>query len=201
MPQSAVAWHEAQLAYLRHIQKRRIKKRPTLVRHSEGQTVRRDGLSPVVAGGACFNKAVEAQTESVHINGILAAFRAKAWVLARGWDVSLGTVGTERLWRNLQRMARNKGRSRASLSTVNLVLLMRWCREVQSRLFAGGQLGKHRGAGYASVQTITQERVAACLLGQQEDLLGPLPSAAQDLGISEADVSQVYSVFSSGRFL
>ena len=138
VPQSAVARHQAQLAYLRHIQKRRIKKRPTLVRHSEGQTVRRDGLSPVVAGGACFNKAVETQTESVHINGILAAFRAKAWVLARGWDVSLGTVGTERLWRNLQRMARNKGRSRASLSTVNLVLLMRWCREVQSRLFAGG---------------------------------------------------------------
>ena len=52
-------------------------------------------------------------------------------------DVSLGTIGTERLWRNTQRAARNKGRSMADLDTVNLLSVCRWLVQVSMRLASG----------------------------------------------------------------
>ena len=54
------------------------------------------------------------------VNGLLATYEAKVWAVTNGLPVSAGTVGAERLWRNRQRRARNKARSRADPATVNM---------------------------------------------------------------------------------
>lgn len=51
-----------------------------------------------------------------------------------GCSISLGTVGTERHWRNMQRRCRNLARSCAKPDTVDTLNLFRWLSEVRSRL-------------------------------------------------------------------
>ena len=83
------------MAYLK-----KIRKRPTLRKPDEGMNVQAPdfpqlGMRSSPAAGAEFSAACDRQSEDVIVHGLLAAFRTKAWVEARGWSVSLGTVGVE----------------------------------------------------------------------------------------------------------
>ena len=86
--------------------------------------LQRVGREDCPAGGLELSKAARLQSQAVHVNGVLAAFRIKAWTLVMGWNISLGTIGVERMLRNLQRMARNRGRSRADLETCNILMIL-----------------------------------------------------------------------------
>ncbi|CAK0827053.1 unnamed protein product [Prorocentrum cordatum] len=97
---------------------------------------RAPALVPAPPGGESFAATADAQLQPAVLNGLLASYRCKLWALHQGRDVSLGTVGTERLWRNGQRTARNKARARADADTVNLLTVIRWVNEVASRLLA-----------------------------------------------------------------
>ena len=63
----------------------------------------------------------------------------QAWCLKQGRHISLGTIGTERLWLNHQRAARNKARSRASEDSATVLLLKRWMREATVRCIGSMQ--------------------------------------------------------------
>ncbi len=64
----------------------------------------------------------------------MAAYQLKKWALNNGQALSLGTVGTERSWRNWQRRSRNRARSVADEQTARMLLVTRWMTEVQRRL-------------------------------------------------------------------
>lgn len=105
---STMAWHNAQIAYLT-----RVRRRPGLARtqHDSQSGKTSVGLQKKPAAGNNFARLVRTQCENVTVHGILASFRMKAWVHACGWTISLGTVGVERLWRNINRMTKNTSRS------------------------------------------------------------------------------------------
>ena len=56
--------------------------------------------------------------------------------MAKRQSLSLGTVGCERGWRNLQRGSRNKARSVADEISISILLISRWLTETQRRLMA-----------------------------------------------------------------
>ena len=160
------------------------------------------------AAAAEFSDACNRQSEDVIVHGLLAAFRSKAWVLARGWSVSLGTVGVERLWRNLQRMARNKARSRASVQTVNLLLLLRWARSAHARLLASGHGVdsdcRWRNAFLHEQYGLAWGRLSGALLGgSMAPEERPLAStgASREVPLREDQIGRVYEAFTSARFL
>ena len=203
--------------YLRRIRKRPLLRKPE--EEEEAPSVGRVGLEKAPAAGAEFAAACERQCEDVTVHGLLAAFRSKAWVLAKGWSVSLGTAGVERLWRNLQRMARNHGRGRASVRTVNLLLLLRWIRSVHARLVGAGHGQESRArrwnAAYHEQYCLAWDRLAASILdpggpgdrpltGQDALRSGGVPlSTLRDVceGLNEAGIGQVYEAFATARFL
>ena len=198
------AWVTAQVAYLR-----KIRKRPTMRKAEDVDVpVNQLGIKRSPAAGPEFKRACLRQSEDIIVNGLLAAFRTKAWVLAEGWSVSLGTVGVERLWRNLQRMARNKARSRASVQTVNLVLLFRWCRSVHARLLAEGHGVDSdclwRNAYFHEQYGLAWGRLSACLLGGSmapEEYPLSVAGASQESAIREGGIGRVYEAFREARFL
>ena len=89
------------------------------------------------AGGRGFEAAASNQCVPLVMNGLVSSYRCKLWAIKNDRGVSLGTVGTERLWRNLQRCARNKGRSRACLDTLNILTIMRWICQMTMRIRSG----------------------------------------------------------------
>ena len=201
---------------------RRIRKRPLLRKPEEedaAPSLGRVDLEKTPAAGKEFAAACARQCEDVTVHGLLAAFRSKAWVLAQGWSVSLGTVGVERLWRNLQRMARNHGRGRASVRTVNLLLLLRWIRSVHARLVGAGHGQESRArrwnAAYHEQYCLAWDRLAASILDPGGSAVRPLTgqgalgsgsvplSTLRDVcgGLTEAGIGQVYDAFATARFL
>ena len=91
----------------------------------------------VCAGCRAFEAVVVNQCVPLVMNGLVSSYRCKLWAIKNGRDVSLGTVGTERLWRNLQRCARNKGRSHSCLDTLNILTIMRWICQMTMRIRSG----------------------------------------------------------------
>ena len=103
---------------------------------AEEQVTEEEGDCLVVgacAAGARFANVFANQTHSMVLEGLYASYQAKLWAMTNGRAISLGTVGKERDWRNKQRRARNKGRSRADAATVNLLILVRHVQEVAAR--------------------------------------------------------------------
>ena len=86
-----------------------------------------------MAGGARFTSCVKQQCSPIVLNGLWASHQIKRFLVKHRLSMSLGTVGTERLWKNWQRMSRNLARSHADESTVYLLTLQRWIREVAAR--------------------------------------------------------------------
>lgn len=139
-------WHLMQMRYLRQA---RI--RPMCPRAGSGTAKKRQlqKLQPVPACGPPFQECAARQSTDLILRGLTAAYRSKLWCLLHKCNISLGTVGVERLWRNYQRRARNKGRSGASEDTVDLLLTWRWLQEVSGRVSArlnreNAQLGIHQ---------------------------------------------------------
>lgn len=189
------AWHQAQHKYLHRLQKRR-----PVMRREDSTRPLATSLLAVPAGHEPFRDAVQEQCKDVHVHGVLAAFRIKAWAHAHGFDVSLGSVGVERLWRNIQRQARNKGRSQANLRTVHILILSRWMRLLQSRLLRIFHARGHANIAHLAQLLLSREKFAAALAGETQ-CRTPLASAsrASALPLSEAEVGRVYSAFTSGN--
>ncbi|CAK0797690.1 unnamed protein product [Prorocentrum cordatum] len=192
---AGTAWHRAQHAYLLRLQKRR----PVMRREDSAQPAA-TSLQAVPAGHQPFCDAVQEQCKDVHVHGLLAAFRIKAWAHAHGFDISLGSIGVERLWRNIQRQARNKGRSQASLSTVRIIILSRWMRLLQSRLLRIFHARGHANTAHLAQLLLSKEKLAAALAGETQ-CKTPIASAsrAPALPLSEAEIGRVYSVFTLGN--
>lgn len=125
-PGKAAEWEKAQLQYLK-----RVRRRPGGLRGQTPQAARPIQRTP--AGGPKFSAAVKIQMEDVTVNGLLAAHEIKKWVVCHNFQMTLGTAGTERHWRNWQRMARNLARSHGEAKSVYLIGLQRWLREIQAR--------------------------------------------------------------------
>ena len=198
---TSTAWYTAQLTYLQ-----RIRKRPVMRREGESnaapdsaQAAPQGGLQSAPAGQTQTLDVFAEQCKDVHVNGLLAAFRIKAWAHANGFEISLGQVGTERLWKNTQRQARNKGRSRASLAIIDALLLQQWMRLVQARLLNlfGGR--PHANAAHLAQLILAKEKLAAALSGEGLTK-APLAHAlgSPTLHLSEGEVGRVYSAFKSG---
>ena len=118
-------WAKAQLHYLK-----RIRKRPRGAQTYAAPRLMQD----VPSGGERFNEKIQQQCAPAVLHGILASYRSKSWAVQNGFRVSIGTVGTERHWRNMQRRARNVARSSATPETVDTLNIFRWVSEVQTRL-------------------------------------------------------------------
>ena len=118
-------WAKAQLHYLK-----RIRKRPRGAQTYAAPRLMQDAPS----GGEKFNEKVRQQCSSTILQGIVASYRSKSWAVQNGFKVSIGTIGTERHWRNMQRRARNLARSSATPETVDTLNIFRWVSEVQTRL-------------------------------------------------------------------
>ena len=98
----------------------------------QGNVVRSNPAAAPAAGYR-FATVVGNQMADVVLNGIYSSYRCKLWAMEQRRSVSLGTVGKERDWRNKQRRARNKARSRADVSTLNMLVVIRWVQEVSAR--------------------------------------------------------------------
>ena len=125
------SWWLQQLKYLKH-----FRQRPVLNRLGPRQVKVKPGTLKNPAGGIQFKKALQLQSQDVVVNGIVAAYHLKRHAIAAGHSLSLGTVGCERAWRNLQRSARNKARSNADEKSTRLLLVTRWMSEALKRLAA-----------------------------------------------------------------
>jgi hypothetical protein len=156
------------------------------------------------AAGCRLQTVVANQLQPWILNGLSAAYRSKLWALQNGRVVSLGTVGKERDWRNKQRRARNKARSRADVPTVNLLLLQRYVQEVAARTGDGTRREQKRKVSRPDLQrdmALVDERVAAALLHGAEHAaplaLAPLPES-RPMSTPE-DVGYIHSMFREGR--
>ena len=98
--------------------------------------------------------------------------------------MTLGTAGTERHWRNWQRMARNLGRSHGDAKSVYFVGFQRWLREVQARSAAV----RVDPASRAIIHTRSTQLATALLHGDR-----PVDLAAASEPIS------VYTLFLEGK--
>ena len=136
------------------------------------------------AGGHRFSAAVKLQLQNVTIHGILAAHEIKKWIVSHNYHMTLGTAGTERHWRNWQRMARNLGRSHGDAKSVYLVSFQRWLREVQARSTAV----RVDPASRALIHTRSTQLATALLHGDR-----PVDLAAAGEPIS------VYTLFLEGK--
>ncbi|CAE7875637.1 hht1, partial [Symbiodinium necroappetens] len=183
-------WARAQLRYLRH-----VKTRPRGPKKSTRATSRCNAGCGLVAGGACLAKAIRLQKRPAVVQGLIAAHQAKAWAAARGWSLSAGTIGTERLWRNRQRRAKNKARAVGDAITVNLLELSRWQAEVQSRMLH--QHGRADVAVQPWLSSASDRVAAALLLDDASDSLHD-PLAAEPVG-PQADPSRKTSLVASTR--
>ncbi|CAJ1393591.1 unnamed protein product [Effrenium voratum] len=154
----SLEWERAQFQYLK-----RVRKRPGGLKGSQ-VTPTRVWDSSKVAGGHNFAKAVQLQQKPLIVRGLMAAHEAKRWCVSQGYNISLGTVGVERFWRNMQRMSRNLARSQGSEETVYLVSVERWLREVQARACAGAGADFHGGAAALAAFRSAGERLANALL-------------------------------------
>ena len=125
-PGQSAEWEKAQLAYLK-----RVRRRPGGLKRELPQAAAPRLKQP--AGGKKFTAAMKLQLAPVTVNGLLAAHEIKRWVVYHGFRMTLGTAGTERHWRNWQRMARNLARSHGEARSAYLVSMQRWLREVQAR--------------------------------------------------------------------
>ena len=184
-------WHLCQMQYLKH-----ARKRPTCPRDGAGATKRTlKTLQAVPAGGVDFQAEVRQQSSQVILNGLVASYRAKLWCMANAFHISLGTVGTERLWRNYQRMARNKGRSTACVRTVDLLLTFRWLREVGSRVRAG----QVHGARHAHVAELAEflAGVTCPSTGGKAPLANAQGCAASKVD-GEHQICRVYDLLAQG---
>jgi hypothetical protein len=164
----------------------------------------RKPLAAVRAGGPAFDKAATQQSLPVNVNGLLASYRCKLWALSNGRSVSLGTIGIERHWRNLQRAARNKGRSRADTVTVNILNILRWVRSVAARMVAGrckdaGRKQASRPDQERDAALVAEDLAASLLFGSR--VAAPLAEAGMKPPMSVVtldDVGYVYSLFAKG---
>ena len=168
--QGTGAWAKAQMQYLKH-----VRKRPGGLK-AGGASLRLTD-STLTAGSAGFDSAVQRQCRRVTLQGLLAAHHAKRWAVLSGFQVSLGTVGTERLWRNWQRMARNRARSHADAAGVHLLVIQRWLRELQTRAARADRqcaqpaaLAACRATGELLSRTICQGPDFGVCLGQEAPL-------------------------------
>ncbi|CAE7248576.1 hht3 [Symbiodinium sp. KB8] len=189
-------WARAQLRYLRH-----VKTRPRGPKKSTRATSRCNAGCGLVAGGACLAKAIRQQKRPVVVQGLIAAHQAKAWAAARGWSLSAGTIGTERLWRNRQRRAKNKARAVGDAITVNLLELSRWQAEVQSRMLH--QHGRADVAVQPWLSSASDRVAAALLLDDASDSLHA-PLAAEPVGpqadpFQEDFIGGLYEAFARGE--
>ena len=163
-----------------------------------------DAASRRIAGGTAFTKAASTQCERVTVNGVLASYRSKWWATAHGMEVSLGTVGAERLWRNLQRCARNKGRAVADYDTVSLLSVMRWLTQVSMRLSSSrhrATSARRQARAYrAQDNSLHAEWLALAFLGQdaaQTPLLGRAGTSGAPMAQAE-DVGLLHALFRRG---
>ena len=199
-PTIGTAWYAAQLAYLQ-----RIRKRPRHQRAAESNAAQQpaqaapQGLQLTPPGDRGLSEVFAEQSKDVHVNGLIAAFRIKAWAHANGFEISLGQVDVERLWRNIQRQARNKGRSRASLATIDALLIQRWMRLVQARLLHLFSGRPNANAAHLAQLILAKEKLAAALTGEglSKTPLAHSPSKAIP-HLSEREIGRVYSAFKSG---
>ena len=187
------AWYRAQLTYLQ-----RLRRRPCMRRGGDDQSVP-ISLLAVPAGQQLFQNAVTEQCKDVHVHGLMAAFRIKAWAHAHGFEISLGSIGVERLWRNIQRQARNKGRSQASLNTIDILILSRWMRLMQSRFLRVFHAQGDANAAHLAQLLLSKEKLAVALTGETKPK-APLAAAGRvpALPLSEAEVGRVYHAFEVG---
>jgi hypothetical protein len=185
-------WGKAQMDYLRH-----VRKRPRGPKQEVSVAVAKN----VPAGGPAFDKAVQLQCRTVTVNGLLAAYRGKDWALRQGFRVSLGTVGAERFWRNMQRMARNKGRSCADVITINLLVLVRWLKEIQTRSLqrTAGCNSMMDAAGLSWLSAASERFADVVLRGPAAD--APLSEfdVALALGSEEDSIGYLYAAYQRGE--
>ena len=184
-----LGWHKAQIQYLT-----KVRRRPGLARQEQDSQpgVATLGQQAVPSGSGKFHHTVCTQCANVTVNGLLAAFRSKAWVHAKGWFVSLGTIGTERMWRNTNRMTRNKGRSHASLDTVNDVLIRRWLQTLQGRMLLPESRSRHENVAYTAQHALSCERLAGALSWTAA-------GANRNRCEAEDQFAHIYGAFKAGR--
>ena len=197
-PGPGAGWHKAQIEYLTI-----VRRRPGLARQVRDSQpgVSTLGLSLTPAAASAFEKAIRIQSSDVTVHGLLGAFRIKAWVHARGWSISLGTIGIERWWRSFQRMIRNRSRSRACLDTVNVIIVQRWVRALQARALTPGCRHRWRDVAYEAQHSLAAERLAAALLQDTAWEEAPLEASGAERirGRTEAHLALVYEAFREGR--
>ena len=158
------------------------------------------------AAGCTFANVMDNQVSDIVINGLYASYRCKLWVMEQQRKISLGTVGKERDWRNKQRRNRNKSRSRADVSTLNMLVLIRYVQEVAARAADGrcrAVCGKADSGRYKEQElALATEQLAMAMLhgrksgaplAQVSALLPPMHAPR-----SVDDVGYVYSLFRSG---
>ena len=154
-------WYKQQLAYLKHVRQRPIFSRDGAVQ----QASVKPGSLAAPAGGSSFQHACRLQSRTFIARGVVAAYRSKLWAIQAGRRVSLGTVGTERAWRNLQRSSRNKTRTVSDARTRQLLSLTRWLREAQGRLMAKSQVSHLGNDARGNMQLLLHtERFAASMI-------------------------------------
>lgn len=173
-----------------------IEAEPPDATHSEAQAR--------VAAGSRFDRVVMNQIDPVVLNGLVASYRCKLWAMLNGRQVSLGTVGKERDWRNKQRRARNKGRSRADILTVNLLTLQRYVQEVAARSADSRRREQNKKCSRPDREldaALAAEELAAAIL-QGAEMQAPLAlTSASSLPSLEVpdDVGYIYTLFREGH--
>ena len=115
-----------------------------------------------------FQDAMAEQCKPVHVHGLIAAFRKKAWANAHGFSIRLGTVGVERLWRNLIRQARTKGRAHANVNTIDVIVLSRWIRLMQSRFLRFYHEDGDANSDNLAQLLLSKEKLTIALSGERE---------------------------------
>eukprot|EP00973_Karenia_brevis_P044753 6198433-Karenia_brevis.AAC.1 len=123
--------------------------------------------------------------------------------MQNGRTISLGTVGKERDWRNKQRHARNRGRSRADIPTVNLLTLLRFVREVAARAAAGRRREQKLTCSRPDQmhdEVLASGEIALVLLDGQASGAPLARAAGSGIATPRAaeEVGYVYSLFREG---
>lgn len=125
-------WFQQQMQYLKHFRKRPVFKRDG----SDGPAKVKPGSQDEAAGDGNFIHVLQLQTKPLIVQGLLNAWSLKKWSIENHLPMSLGSVGTERAWRNLQRGSRNLARSAGDDQSRDILLAARWFNEVHARLAA-----------------------------------------------------------------
>ena len=147
-------------------------------------------MQDVPSGGDKFNEKIQQQCAPAVLCGLVASYRSKSWAVQNGFHVSIGTIGTERHWRNMQRRARNLARSSATPETVDTLNIFRWVSEVQTRLSKDRMVVHARLNASARLWLLSASQRLASIFVQG-------PDVSQSLLADMAEVAPVVSVSSA----